>query len=228
MDNLIQRVLPLELCPFSRTGAIYQSNMRFSASIAFAAAVLFKSHVLAQNAVDKPNIVFILTDDQDVKMNSLSHMKQVQTLLMNQGLQFTKHYAHVALCCPSRATLWTGQHAHNHNVTSVVTPWGGWPKVQAVGAWNNSLSVWLNNNGYNTYYSGKLYNAHRVDNYGDGGQYAAGWTESVSLSMRALSQIDGENSNRLGRIFFSSLLPTPITTRLFNTTGAISMTSPRK
>lgn len=29
-----------------------------------------------------------------------------------------------AICCPSRVTLWTGQLAHNTNVTNVNPPWG--------------------------------------------------------------------------------------------------------
>jgi N-acetylglucosamine-6-sulfatase len=147
-------------------------------AVVFVAAALSIYPTLAQNASNQPNVVFILSDDQDARMDSLSHMQQVQSLLMDQGTQFTKHYAHVALCCPSRVTLWTGQHAHN--VTDVGTPYGGWPKVQNVGLWNKYLPVWLNENGVNTYYSGKLYNAHSVDNYNREGKYAAGWTESVS------------------------------------------------
>jgi N-acetylglucosamine-6-sulfatase len=149
-------------------------------TVAFVAAALSMCPILAQKDSNKPNVVFILTDDQDARMDSLSHMQQTQKLLMDQGVQFTKHYAHVALCCPSRVTLWTGQHAHNHNVTDVGTPYGGWPKVQDVGLWNRYLPVWLKEKGYNTYYSGKLYNAHSKENYDREGKYAAGWTESVS------------------------------------------------
>jgi N-acetylglucosamine-6-sulfatase len=59
----------------------------------------------------KPNIIFILSDDQDARMNSLDYMPKVKKYLSDEGTLFTKHYAHVALCCPSRVTLWTGQHA---------------------------------------------------------------------------------------------------------------------
>ncbi|KAF9893148.1 hypothetical protein FE257_012559 [Aspergillus nanangensis] len=128
-----------------------------------------------------PNIVFILTDDQDVRMNSLSHMQHVQDLLIREGTQFLRHYAHAALCCPSRVTLWTGLHAHNHNVTDVVEPYGGWSKVQQVGLHNKYLPVWLSEHGYNTYYAGKLYNGYGEKNYDSDGKYAAGWTESDFL-----------------------------------------------
>ena len=156
--------------------------MRFPFSIiTVVSTIIFASSTFAQNATDKPNIVFILTDDQDVRMESLSHMQQVQNLLVDQGTQFTRHYAHLALCCPSRVTLWTGQHAHNHNVTDVSPPYGGWPKVQDAGLWNKYLPVWLNEKGYNTYYSGKLYNAQSTTNWNREGKYLTGLTESVSL-----------------------------------------------
>ncbi len=72
----------------------------------------------------KPNIVFILTDDQDVRMDSLAYMPNVQRHLAAQGTTFQRHYCTVALCCPSRVNLWTGKAAHNTNVTNVNPPYG--------------------------------------------------------------------------------------------------------
>ncbi|PGH14621.1 hypothetical protein AJ79_02956 [Helicocarpus griseus UAMH5409] len=159
--------------------------MHFSirSAVALMAAASCISSVFAkkEDAKPKPNFVFILTDDQDERMDSLAHMPLVQDLLMKEGTHFTKHYAHLAWCCPSRASLWTGQHAHNHNVTAVEPPGGGWPKIQEIGRWNNYLPVWMQKAGYNTYYSGKLYNNHTVDNYGAHGKHVAGWTESDFL-----------------------------------------------
>jgi hypothetical protein len=40
----------------------------------------------------RPNIVFILTDDQDVHMNSLDHMPLTQKYLINEGTSFLRHY----------------------------------------------------------------------------------------------------------------------------------------
>lgn len=76
----------------------------------------------------RPNIVFILTDDQDVHMNSLEHMPFVQKHLIAHGRSFEKHYCTVAICCPSRVNLWTGQMAHNTNVTDVNPPYGMYTK----------------------------------------------------------------------------------------------------
>jgi N-acetylglucosamine-6-sulfatase len=75
--------------------------------------------VRAQQDGRSPNIVLILTDDQDLRMNSLDHMPNVQRLLVNEGTSYTRHYAPTALCCPARVSIMTGLHAHNHHVTDV-------------------------------------------------------------------------------------------------------------
>lgn len=72
----------------------------------------------------RPNIVLILTDDQDLHMNSLDYMPLTRQLIADQGTEFTSHFCTNALCCPSRVTLWTGKSPHNHNVTDVNPPHG--------------------------------------------------------------------------------------------------------
>ena len=61
-----------------------------------------------------PNIIVILTDDQDVQMGSLSFMPHLKEHLIDRGLQFKRHYCTVALCCPSRVSLWTGKAARKY------------------------------------------------------------------------------------------------------------------
>ncbi|KAH8172464.1 sulfatase domain-containing protein [Sarocladium implicatum] len=115
----------------------------------------------------RPNFVFILTDDQDTHMNSLDYMPRLDKHLTQKGTSYSKHYCTVAICCPSRVNLWTGQMAHNTNVTDVSPPYGGYPKFVANGYNDNHLALWMQQSGYNTYYSGKLFNSHTVDNYND-------------------------------------------------------------
>ncbi|KAI0110567.1 Arylsulphatase [Hypoxylon sp. NC0597] len=112
-------------------------------------------------------------------MNSLDYMPFVHKHLIDHGTLFKRHFCTTALCCPSRVTLWTGKAAHNTNVTNVVPPYGGYPKFISQGLNDNYLPVWLQEYGYNTYYTGKLFNAHSVDNYHS--PYAAGWTASDFL-----------------------------------------------
>ena len=76
----------------------------------------------SQNA--KPNVVFVLSDDQDLHMDSLSYMPFVQEHLINKGTFYRRHFCTIALCCPSRVSLWTGKAGHNTNVTDVNPPYG--------------------------------------------------------------------------------------------------------
>ena len=67
----------------------------------------------------KPNFIFIMTDDQDLHLNSLDYQPNVQKQFVQKGTWFKKHFCTVALCCPSRVSLLTGRAAHNTNVTDV-------------------------------------------------------------------------------------------------------------
>ena len=78
----------------------------------------------AGNSRSRPNIVFILTDDQDVHLDSLAYQPFAQRHLTDEGLTFKRHFCTVALCCPSRVNLWTGKAAHNTNVTDIDPPYG--------------------------------------------------------------------------------------------------------
>ena len=77
-----------------------------------AALLLAASGALA--APSQPNIIFFLTDDQDIEMGSLAYMPKVQRLLIDEGAVFTRMYAHVPVCCPSRSSLISGQFLHNN------------------------------------------------------------------------------------------------------------------
>ncbi|KAK0113520.1 hypothetical protein ONS95_013774 [Cadophora gregata] len=128
---------------------------------------------------DRPNIVVILTDDQDVHLHSLDYMPLLKKYISDEGTSFKRHYCTTAICCPSRVTLWTGRNAHNTNVTDVFPPYGGYPKFVAQGFNENWLPVWLQEAGYSTYYTGKLFNAHTVENWNS--PRPAGWTSSDFL-----------------------------------------------
>lgn len=72
----------------------------------------------------RPNIVFILTDDQDLHLNSIEYMPFLKKHLIEHGTFYKRHFCTTALCCPSRTTIFTGKNAHNTNVTNVVPPYG--------------------------------------------------------------------------------------------------------
>jgi hypothetical protein len=60
------------------------------------------------------NIIFFLTDD--MATYQLRHMPRTRRLIFRSGARFTQHFANVSLCCPSRASLFTGKYAHNTGI----------------------------------------------------------------------------------------------------------------
>uniref|UniRef100_A0A8H7NB98 Arylsulfatase n=1 Tax=Bionectria ochroleuca TaxID=29856 RepID=A0A8H7NB98_BIOOC len=127
----------------------------------------------------RPNIIFVLTDDQDVHMNSLDHIPLIKERLIDQGTLYKRHFCTTAVCCPSRASLWTGKLAHNTNVTDLFPPYGGFPIFVKNGHNENYLPVWLQDAGYKTFYAGKMFNAHTIWNYDS--PHLKGWTGSDFL-----------------------------------------------
>ncbi|KKY17570.1 putative arylsulfatase [Phaeomoniella chlamydospora] len=151
--------------------------------------LLSAAFTCAQKDNKPPDIVFILTDDQDMRMHSLDHMQKLQSLLMDEGTSYIRHYAPTALCCPARVSILTGLHAHNHLVTDVSGPNGGWHQVLAGGFNDNYLPIWLQEAGYRTYYTGKLYNGMHTDLVEK--MTARGWTKADLLVGQNVYQYNG-------------------------------------
>lgn len=116
-------------------------------------------------ASQKPNIVFIMTDDQDLHLGSLDSLPIVQREMMGKGTTFSNHWATTAQCCPSRTSPLRGQQAHNTNITDVKEPGGNYDKWVAAGPDDNYLPHWLGAAGYHTEYIGKLINNLNVVKY---------------------------------------------------------------
>lgn len=108
-------------------------------------------------AATPPNIVVIMTDDQDV--GSVEVMRNVKRLLTDRGTTFTNSFASYPWCCPSRATFLSGQYAHNHGVLGNHPPDGGQPLFRE----KETLPVWLSRAGYTTAYIGKYLNGYGQD-----------------------------------------------------------------
>jgi N-acetylglucosamine-6-sulfatase len=75
-------------------------------------------------------------------------------LLTDHGTKFRNYIATTAQCCPSRASLISGQYAHNNGVTSNAA---GYPRLADKG---NVLPVWLQRAGYLTMHVGKWMNGY--------------------------------------------------------------------
>ena len=66
----------------------------------------------------KPNILFILLDDarEDGVMNEPQVLPKTKRWLAEAGTTFTQGYVTTSLCCPERATIWSGRVSHNNHV----------------------------------------------------------------------------------------------------------------
>eukprot|EP01047_Picozoa_sp_COSAG01_P113572 COSAG01_NODE_42279_length_441_cov_7.266082_2_plen_114_part_01 len=57
------------------------------------------------------SVAFVLTDDQDLTLNSLDYMPKTRRLL--GGVEFTNMFATTPVCCPSRSSYMSGMYQHN-------------------------------------------------------------------------------------------------------------------
>ncbi len=129
--------------------------------------VCVATRVGAQSLTTQPNIVLIVTDDQ--RWDTVQYMPNTKALLANLGTTFTNAFAETPVCCPSRATIFTGRKSHRHGVISNEPPEGGAPKFDD----SSTISTWLDGAGYRTGLFGK-----NLNNYDDIAPYVPpGWDE---------------------------------------------------
>ncbi len=119
-------------------------------------------------ASSPPNVITIMTDDQDFR--SMWAMPKTRKLLVRQGTTFTNNVVNFPLCCPSRATYYTGEYAHNHGILWNNFPEGGYYRFDG----SQTLPVWLQRAGYETIHIGKYLNEYGTrDPY----EVPQGWSE---------------------------------------------------
>eukprot|EP00755_Sulcionema_specki_P019737 Sspe_Gene.70221::Locus_41454_Transcript_2_4_Confidence_0.286_Length_1886::g.70221::m.70221/K12376/ARSK; arylsulfatase K len=86
-------------------------------------------------APPRPNIIFLVCESTDGRTYRegfapvpLPNVRK----LAETGVQFDTHYANVPVCCPSRASFWSGRHGHK-----IPHKQAGNPSLTVNGAWNN-------------------------------------------------------------------------------------------
>jgi N-acetylglucosamine-6-sulfatase len=101
----------------------------------------------------RPNFVMLMTDDQTV--TDMGVMRKARRLIGAAGVSFTRSFVSYPLCCPSRASYFTGQYAHNHGVLYNKGPHGGY---HAFTHPETSFPAVLQRAGYTTIHIGKYLN----------------------------------------------------------------------
>jgi arylsulfatase A-like enzyme len=132
----------------------------------------------ARLASGRPNIVFILTDDQDLLLHSLDFMPQTRELIAQRGMTFEQDFVPLSLCCPSRSTILTGLYPHNHKIYNNRAPGGGFVKFQDLGLEETTIATALHAAGYRTALFGKYLNNY--PRKGDETHVPPGWDEFAS------------------------------------------------
>ena len=140
-------------------------------------------------AAERPNVVVIQTDDQKLSdlyatqtgPDGLAHAAMPNTLglIGAAGATFTRYYASDPLCCPSRASLLTGQYAHNDGVLgNGPGPLGGYGALDK----SNNLAPWLQHAGYRTIHIGKFLNYYGEPPVSAPTEVPPGWSDWETLA----------------------------------------------
>ncbi|WP_162024799.1 MULTISPECIES: sulfatase [unclassified Lentimonas] len=144
--------------------------------------LLFVSnHVLADS---RPNIVYLMADDQNFGSVGIYGNPEVQTPQMDQlgrdGVIFDRHYNTTAICMASRANVMTGMYEYKTG-----TNFGHGDMTSEI--WSKSYPVLLREAGYLTAFAGKF--GFKIDGHGyDGSEFFDLWGGA-----------DGQTSYRTGK-----------------------------
>jgi N-acetylglucosamine-6-sulfatase len=169
--------------PSGRKGVNPHRGVRVAASVACLAILVCaglpsssasggaNAHLAKSAAAAQPNIVFVLTDD--LSTNLVRYMPTLKAL-QHRGMTFTNYTVSNSLCCPSRASIFTGEFPHNTGVLSNTAPSGGYPAFQAHGDQTHTFAVSLAGAGYRTGFFGKYLNGYNPATHP---RNAPGWSQ---------------------------------------------------
>jgi arylsulfatase A-like enzyme len=81
----------------------------------FACAAVLAIGPATAAADTRPNVLLIMTDDQRAD-GTMEVMPQTRQWFENGGTRYPQFFATTPLCCPSRASVFSGRYTHNHGV----------------------------------------------------------------------------------------------------------------
>ena len=167
-------LLKYELCIY-----VHKCKLEMKATALFA-PLLFLNF---KNVYSKrPNIVFVLTDNQDVSLGGLIPMRKTKHLIAEEGVTFTNAFVTTPVCCPSRSTILTGLYPHNSGVVTNREPGNCNGQDWRDGAEKAAYAVHLSERGgYETAFIGKYLNRYGLQEAGGLEHVPPGWTHWRAL-----------------------------------------------
>ena len=136
------------------------------------ATFVLTSPAMAQEP-DPPSVLLIVTDDQ--RWDTLWSMPEVQRSLVERGVTFSESFTTSSLCCPSRASILTGQYPHTTGVYRQALPYGGFKSFDD----STTIATALDDAGYRTGFFGKYLDSYQSDALA--GYVPPGWDRWVAF-----------------------------------------------
>ena len=95
-------------------------NIKAASSVLLLGLVLSTLQGCQPKPIKKPNVLFIITDQQPLSCVGAYGNTQIKTPNIDRlaagGVLFQNYYISAFACSPSRASMLSGRYAHNHNV----------------------------------------------------------------------------------------------------------------
>ena len=140
----------------------------------------------AFGAKRRPNVVIVMLDDVRADLITRETAPTITRRVIGRGVVFDRAIVPVSLCCPSRASTLTGNHAHTTGV------------YKGIGSFRDdeTIAVWLDDAGYRTGLFGKYLNG-----YGRGrwaGYVPPGWDRWTAFRQPGFTGYDW--FDRAGRL----------------------------
>ena len=132
-------------------------------------------------APGKPNVIFILTDDQDVALGGLEPMTKAKRLIRDQGVFFSNAFVSTPICCPSRSSYLTGNYIHNHGAFNNSLEGDCSSLAWQSGPEKKAYATYAKKAGYQTAYFGKYLNAYAHPTAGGAAHVPPGWDQWMGL-----------------------------------------------
>ncbi len=151
------------------------------------------------NIAVRPSFIVLYTDDEDI--TSLPYLTNVNKHLVSEGTLFENAFVTYPVCCPSRATLLTGQYPHNHQVLSNVLPIGGSKRFYENRGDRATIATAMKSAGYRTAYFGKYLNGFGRR---DATYVPPGWTDWYANVTKRSAYFDFDISINGVPAFFDS------------------------